>query len=92
MDIILDFHIIIFVPGTNITRQILPKGAKATSIVEVREKEIQLHIDHFSWHIVAFIRSLFTRTIEICCYPLLPTCMPLGRKVTLHVQIYKAKK
>ena len=87
------FHSIVFLlPGTNITRQILPKGAQATSIVQIRENDFQLRIDHFSWHIVAFIRSLFTRHIEICCFSLLPTCMPKGRKLSAHVQIYKAKK
>ena len=78
--------------GTNLTRQILPKGADPASMVHVRENELQLRIDHFSWHIVAFIRSLFTRQIELGCYPLLPRCMPKGRKVTLYVHVYKAKK
>ena len=78
--------------GTNITRQILSKGGDPTSIVHVREQDLQLRIDHFSWHIVAFVRGLFTRLLNLCVYPLLPRCMPKGRKVTLYVHVYKAKK
>ena len=83
--------------GKNAQRQILPSGHVTTSSVHVRARELSLRIDHFSWFIVTFFRKLFRlqtiqNHIEICCYSLLPTCIPLGRKVTLTVQIYKATK
>ena len=83
--------------GKNAQRQILPSGHVTTSSVHVRARELSLRIDHFSWFIMTFFRKLFRlqtiqNHIEICCYSLLPTCIPLGRKVTLTVQIYKATK
>ena len=78
--------------GKNPQRRILPSGHVATSSVHVHAHELSLRIDHFSWFIVTFFRKLFNRQnhIEICCYSLLPTCIPQGRRVTLHVQVYKA--
>ena len=70
---------------------VAPKQIES-STVRVQPNELQLSIDHFSWRIVAFIRSLFTSHISIGCYPLLPRCMPKSRKVVFHVHVYKAQR
>ena len=73
-------------------RKILPFGNPPSSTVEVYPNELHVSIDHFSWRIVSFIRTLITHRITLCYYPLLPTCMPKGRKVKLHIHIYKDQK
>ena len=70
---------------------VAPKQIES-STVRVHQHELQLSIDHFSWRIVTFIRSLFTSHISIGCYPLLPRCMPKSRKVVFHVHVYKAQR
>ena len=77
-----------------LVRTVLPCSRDGSSDIKIKEKEIELQIDHFSWRIVAFFRKLFSRShdVQMACYPLLPTCMPRNRKLVLRLYIFKATK
>ena len=84
--------VFLFSTGHNYARRIMPADHASASDVQVKidENQLELLLPGFSWHFVAILRRRITGRFRLGCYPLLPTCMPLGRKVTLHVHLYKA--